>query len=66
MLSVFYVPFSTLGIPGVMLTRYIGPVWTIPGMMFGWGTMALINAGCTNFAGVVAVRLCRYRPRANS
>lgn len=58
MLSLFYITFSTLAIPGVLLTRKIGPKWTIPGYMIGWGTMAMINAACTNFAGVLVVRLC--------
>lgn len=59
MLSVFYVPFCLLVVPSVMLTRKIGPKWTIPGYMIGWGGMAMINAGCKNFAGVLAVRLCK-------
>lgn len=58
MLSVFYITFSTMAIPGVLLTRKLGAKWTIPGYMMGWGAMATINAGCTNFGGVVAVRLC--------
>lgn len=58
MLSTFYITFSTLAIPGVMLTRKIGPRWTIPGYMIGWGSMAMFNAACTNFAEVLIVRLC--------
>lgn len=61
MLSTFYITFSTLAIPGVMLTRKIGLRWTIPGYMVGWGTMAMLNAACKNFAGVLVVRLCRLR-----
>lgn len=61
MLSTFYITFSTLAIPGVMLTRKIGPRWTIPGYMVGWGTMAMLNAACKNFAGVLVVRLCKLR-----
>lgn len=57
MLSVFYVTFAGLVVPGVMLTRKIGPKFTIPGYMFGWGAMVLINAGTPNFASVLAVRL---------
>lgn len=57
MLSVFYVTFSTMAIPGVLLTRKIGTKWTVPGYMAGWGLMATINAGCHNFGGVLAVRL---------
>lgn len=57
MLSLFYITFSTLAVPGVMLTRKIGPRWTIPGYMIGWGSMAMLNAACTNFASVLVVRL---------
>ena len=64
MLSVFYVPFCLLVVPSVMLTRKIGPKWTIPGYMIGWGGMAMVNAGCKNFAGVLAVRLCNCSPCA--
>lgn len=57
MLTVFTVPFACLVVPGVMLTRKIGPKITISGYMFGWGAMAMINAACKNFAGVLVVRL---------
>lgn len=59
MLSTFYITFSTLAIPGVMLTRKVGPRWTIPGYMMGWASMAMLNAACTSFAGVLVVRLCQ-------
>ena len=58
MLTAFYVADSVLVVPGVMLTRKIGPRWTIPGYMIGWGSMAMINAGCNNFGGAVTVRFC--------
>ncbi|KAK8870117.1 hypothetical protein IAR55_000687 [Kwoniella newhampshirensis] len=57
MLSVFYVPFCVLVVPGVMLTRKIGPRITIPGYMLGWGAMAMINVACRSFASVLVVRL---------
>lgn len=57
MLSTFYIPFTTLVLPGTMLTRKIGPRWTIPGYMMGWGSMAMFNAACKDFGGVLAVRL---------
>ncbi|ORY24762.1 major facilitator superfamily domain-containing protein [Naematelia encephala] len=57
MLSVFYVPFCVLVVPGVMLTRKIGPRWTIPGYMIGWGSMAMLSAACKNFGGMLAVRI---------
>ncbi|GFZ47433.1 Uncharacterized transporter [Saitozyma sp. JCM 24511] len=57
MLTLFYIPFCTLVVPGVMLTRKVGPRWTIPGYMVGWATMCMINAGSSNFAGTLVVRL---------
>ncbi|PSR97346.1 major facilitator superfamily domain-containing protein [Coniella lustricola] len=57
MLTVFNVTFAGLGVPGVMLTRFVGPRWTIPGYMIGWGAMAMFNAACKNFASVLVVRL---------
>lgn len=62
MLSTFYITFSTLAVPGVMLTRKIGPRWTIPGYMIGWGAMAMLNTACRTFAGVLVVRLRRSHP----
>ncbi|KAK4687543.1 hypothetical protein P7C73_g2583, partial [Tremellales sp. Uapishka_1] len=56
MLSIFYVPFCTLVVPGVMLTRKVGPQWTLPGYMIGWGSLAMINAACKDFGSAVAVR----------
>ena len=59
MLSVFYVPFCTLVVPGVFLTRKFGPNWTLPGYMLAWGALVMINAGVKNFAGTLVVRLCK-------
>lgn len=59
MLTLFYIPFCTLVVPGVMLTRKVGPRWTIPGYMVGWASMCMINAGSSNFAGTLVVRLCK-------
>ncbi|RDW78369.1 hypothetical protein BP5796_06221 [Coleophoma crateriformis] len=57
MLSVFYVPFCVMVVPGVMLTRKIGPRWTIPGYMIGWGAMAMISAAARSFASQLVIRL---------
>ncbi|WVQ75755.1 hypothetical protein IAR50_005386 [Cryptococcus sp. DSM 104548] len=57
MLTCTFIPFCSLVIPGVMLTRKIGPRWTVPGYMIGWGSMAMVSAGCKNFGSVLAVRL---------
>lgn len=58
MLSVYYVFLCTLGVPGMMLTRKIGPKYTLPGYVICWGAMAMLNAGVTNFGGCLAVRAC--------
>ena len=57
LLSVFYIPFCTLVVPGVMLTRKIGPKFTLPGYMIGWGAMCTINAAAKDFGGSLAIRL---------
>jgi hypothetical protein len=59
MLSVFYIPFATLVVPGVMITRKVGPHWSLPAMMMGWGAMATINAAAGSFAGCLVIRLCK-------
>jgi len=61
MLSLFYLTGSTFVIPAVMLTRKIAPKWTVPWYIFGWGFMATINAACTNYAGVMMVRIRQYK-----
>ena len=48
---------STLVVPGVMLTRKVGPRYTIPGYMASWGSMAMIAAGALNFGGQLATRV---------
>ncbi|TYJ53842.1 hypothetical protein B9479_005529 [Cryptococcus floricola] len=57
MLTIFFIPFCLLGIPGVMLTRKVGPRWTVPGYMIGWGSMAAISAACKNFGSILGVRI---------
>jgi hypothetical protein len=52
------VPFCALVVPGVMVTRYIGPRWSLPGMMLAWGTLATCSAAVTNYAETMAVRVC--------
>ena len=62
MLSVFLVPFCVLVVPSVMLTRKIGPRFTIPGYMFGWGVMGAATAGAKTFAGVLILRISKSFP----
>ncbi|WVQ67994.1 uncharacterized protein L199_006200 [Kwoniella botswanensis] len=56
LLCIFFIPFTIGVVPMVMLTRRVGPRYTIPGYMLGWGIMAVLGAACTNFGGAVAVR----------
>lgn len=45
MLTVFFVPFCFMAYPGTYLTKKFGATRMLPLYMFGWGSMALINAG---------------------
>lgn len=57
MLSAFFVPFCTMAIPGALMTKRFGPHRMLPLYMIGWGSMAMLNAACKNYGGVVAVRM---------
>ncbi|GBE78324.1 Uncharacterized transporter [Sparassis crispa] len=57
MLTVFYIPFCIMTIPGALLTKRFGPHRMLPLYMMGWGAMAMLNAACKNYGGVVAVRM---------
>ncbi|OCF39393.1 high-affinity nicotinic acid transporter [Kwoniella heveanensis CBS 569] len=56
MISINNIPWVLCVIPTVMLSRKIGPRFTIPGYMIGWGAMVMINAGVKNFAGTLVTR----------
>ncbi|OWZ26829.1 high-affinity nicotinic acid transporter [Cryptococcus neoformans AD2-60a] len=56
MLCVYFTCLCAFGVPGLWLTRKIGPSYTIPGIMFGWGSMAMVNAAVNNYASCLAVR----------
>ncbi|WWC93891.1 hypothetical protein V866_000728 [Kwoniella sp. B9012] len=56
MISINNIPWVLCVVPMVILSRKIGPRWTIPGYMIAWGTMVLINAAVKNFAGTLVTR----------
>ncbi|KAK0460434.1 major facilitator superfamily domain-containing protein [Desarmillaria tabescens] len=57
MFSVFYVPFCTLTVPAIALSKKIGAKVALPLYMFTFGGMCMINAAVKNFAGCLVVRL---------
>ncbi|KAK0463317.1 major facilitator superfamily domain-containing protein [Armillaria novae-zelandiae] len=57
MLSVFYVPFCTLTVPAIALSKKIGAKAALPLYMLSFGSMCMINAAVNNFAGCLVVRL---------
>ncbi|WWC89619.1 uncharacterized protein L201_004544 [Kwoniella dendrophila CBS 6074] len=56
MISINNIPWVLMVVPMVILSRKIGPKFTIPGYMISWGIMVLINAAVKNFAGVLVTR----------
>ncbi|WWC94643.1 hypothetical protein V866_001490 [Kwoniella sp. B9012] len=57
MLTVFFIPYCCMAYPGTFMSKKFGPNRMLPIYMFGWGAMAMINAGVTGFASCLVVRL---------
>ncbi|KAK8845283.1 hypothetical protein IAR55_005996 [Kwoniella newhampshirensis] len=57
MLTVFFIPYCCMAYPGTFMSKKFGPYTMLPIYMFGWGTMAMINAAVKNFAQCLVVRL---------
>ncbi|KAK0460431.1 major facilitator superfamily domain-containing protein [Desarmillaria tabescens] len=57
MLSLFYIPFCTLTIPAIALSKKIGAKVALPLYMFTFGGICMANAAVKNFAGFLMVRL---------
>lgn len=51
-------PYGLCTIPATVLAKRFSPAVTIPILTFLWGTMAAATAAVTNFAGLMAVRVC--------
>ncbi|WRT66064.1 uncharacterized protein IL334_003016 [Kwoniella shivajii] len=56
MISINNIPWVLFVIPMVMLSRKVGPKYTIPGYMIAWGSMVMINCAVKNFAGTLVTR----------
>ncbi|KAK0457192.1 major facilitator superfamily domain-containing protein [Desarmillaria tabescens] len=57
MLSVFYIPFCTLTVPAIALSKKIGAKVALPLYMFTFGGLCMINAAVKNFVGCLVVQL---------
>lgn len=53
----FYIPNGLCDLPLNMLTKRFSGRIMLPLLMTGWGAMSMLQAACTNFAGILVVRL---------
>ncbi|KAF5248129.1 hypothetical protein FANTH_6059 [Fusarium anthophilum] len=57
LILLFYVPNGLCDLPlNLLLKKFSGRVM-LPSLMVGWGSMALLQAACKNFGGMLAIRL---------
>ncbi|KAI1008687.1 hypothetical protein LB504_001251 [Fusarium proliferatum] len=57
LILLFYVPNGLCDLPlNLLLKRFSGRIM-LPSLMVGWGSMALLQAACKNFGGMLAIRL---------
>ncbi|KAK2927940.1 MFS transporter superfamily [Fusarium oxysporum f. sp. vasinfectum] len=57
LILLFYVPNGLCDLPlNLLLKKFSGRIM-LPCLMVGWGSMALLQAACKNFAGMLAIRL---------
>ncbi|KAI8407718.1 hypothetical protein FOFC_13159 [Fusarium oxysporum] len=57
LIVLFYVPNGLCDLPlNLLLKKFSGRIM-LPSLMVGWGSMALLQAACKNFAGMLAIRL---------
>jgi hypothetical protein len=57
LILLFYVPNGLCDLPLNLLTKRFSGRVMLPTLMVGWGAMALIQAACKNFGGMLAIRL---------
>ncbi|OHF01812.1 major facilitator superfamily transporter [Colletotrichum orchidophilum] len=57
LILLFYVPNGLCDLPLNLLTKRFSGRKVLPALMVGWGAMALIQAACKNFGGMLAIRL---------
>lgn len=53
----FYIPNGLCDLPLNKLTKRFSGKIMLPILMTGWGAMSMLQAACTNFAGILVVRL---------
>ncbi|KAF4493272.1 major facilitator superfamily transporter [Fusarium agapanthi] len=57
LILLFYVPNGLCDLPlNLLLKKFSGRIM-LPSLMVGWGSMALLQAACKNFGGMLAIRL---------
>ncbi|CDK25401.1 unnamed protein product [Kuraishia capsulata CBS 1993] len=57
LLLLYYIPNAFCDPFWNILTKKFGARWVLPSLMLGWGGCSMIEAGCTNFGGMLVVRL---------
>lgn len=56
LLSVFFIPYVIFAPPFAMLGKRYSPARVLPGLMFSFGSFALLSAAAYNFGGLFALR----------
>ncbi|KAJ0386395.1 hypothetical protein COL922a_004443 [Colletotrichum nupharicola] len=57
LILLFYIPNGLCDLPLNLLTKRFSGRIILPALMVGWGAMALLQAACKNFGGMLAIRL---------
>lgn len=57
LLLLFYIPNAFCDLPINIMTKKFGARIILPTIMLIWGGLSMIQAGCVNFGGMLAVRL---------
>lgn len=57
LILLFYIPNGLCDLPLNMLTKRFSGRIVLPGLMVGWGIMALVQAACKSFAPMLVIRL---------
>lgn len=57
LILLFYIPNGLCDLPLNLLTKRFSGRIVLPALMVGWGAMALLQATCKNFGGMLAIRL---------
>lgn len=57
LLLLFYIPNAVFDLPLNLLTKRLSGRIVLSSLCVGWGVMSILQVVCTNFAGMLAVRL---------